>query len=76
MPKRGCTLSFTEDSTACPADVFTYFPYRSRVGKVKEDVKEEVKEAYDATKAYTQEQIQAFREQTETRLAKYKKQGS
>jgi DNA repair exonuclease SbcCD ATPase subunit len=38
----------------------------------KEDVKEEVKEAYDATKAYTQEQMQAFREETETRLAEYK----
>ena len=32
------------------------------------------KEAYDATKAYTQEQMQAFREQTETRLAEYKKE--
>ena len=31
------------------------------------------KEAYDATKAYTQEQMQAFLEQTETRLAEYKK---
>ena len=40
----------------------------------KEDVKKEVKEAYDATKAYTQEQMQAFREQTETRLAEYKKE--
>ena len=38
----------------------------------KEDVKEEVEEAYDATKFYTQEQIQAFREATETRLAEYK----
>ena len=38
----------------------------------KEDVKEEAKEAYDATKAYTQEQMQAFREQTETRLAESK----
>ena len=37
----------------------------------KEDVKKEAKEAYDATKAYTQEQMQAFREQTETRLAEY-----
>jgi len=40
----------------------------------KEDVKKEVKEAYDATKAYTQEQMQAFREQTETRLAEYKEE--
>ena len=40
----------------------------------KEDVKKEVKEAYDATKAYTLEQMQAFREQTETRLAEYKKE--
>ncbi len=40
----------------------------------KEDVKKEVKEAYDATKAYTQEQMQAFREQTETRLSEYKKE--
>jgi uncharacterized coiled-coil DUF342 family protein len=38
----------------------------------KEDVKEEVKQAYDATKAYSQEQMQAFREETETRLAEYK----
>jgi len=40
----------------------------------KEDVKKKAKEAYDATKAYTQEQMQAFREQTETRLAEYKKE--
>ena len=40
----------------------------------KEDVKKEVKEAYDTTKAYSQEQMQAFREQTETRLAEYKKE--
>ena len=40
----------------------------------KEDVKKEAMEAYDATKAYTQEQMQAFREQTETRLAEYKKE--
>ena len=38
----------------------------------KEDVKKEAKEAYDATKAYTQEQVQAFREQTETRLIEYR----
>jgi membrane-associated HD superfamily phosphohydrolase len=40
----------------------------------KEDGKKEVKEAYDATKAYTHEQIQVFREQTETRLAEYNKE--
>jgi len=40
----------------------------------KEDVKKEVKEAYDATKAFTQEQMQDFLEQTETRLAEYKKE--
>ena len=40
----------------------------------KEDVKQEANEAYDATKAYTQEQMQAFREQTEARLAEYKKE--
>ena len=40
----------------------------------KEDVKKEAKEAYDATKAHTQEQMQAFWEQTEARLAEYKKE--
>ena len=40
----------------------------------KEDVKKEAKEAYDATKAFTQEQMQDFLEQTETRLAEYKKE--
>ena len=39
----------------------------------KEDVKKEAKEAYDTTKAYTQEQMQAFREQTAARLAEYEK---
>jgi DNA anti-recombination protein RmuC len=39
----------------------------------KQDVKKEVKQAYDATKAYTQEQMQAFREQTAARLAEYEK---
>jgi uncharacterized protein HemX len=39
----------------------------------KEDVKKEAKEAYDTTKAYTQEQMQAFREQTEAKLAEYEK---
>jgi len=37
----------------------------------KEDVKKEAKEAYDATKAYTQEQMQAFRKQMETKLNEY-----
>jgi uncharacterized protein YlxW (UPF0749 family) len=40
----------------------------------KEDVKKEAKEAYDTTKAYTLEQMQAFREQTESRLAEYEKE--
>jgi uncharacterized phage infection (PIP) family protein YhgE len=39
-----------------------------------EDVKKEAKEAYDTTKAYTKEQMEAFREQTEARLAEYKKE--
>jgi DNA-binding transcriptional regulator GbsR (MarR family) len=39
----------------------------------KEDVKKDVKQAYDTTKAYTQEQMQAFREQAEARLAEYEK---
>ena len=39
----------------------------------KEDVKKEAKEAYDTTKTYTQEQMQAFREQTAARLAEYEK---
>jgi F0F1-type ATP synthase membrane subunit b/b' len=39
----------------------------------KEDVKEEVREAYEATKVYTLEQMQTFREQTKARLAEYKK---
>jgi chromosome segregation ATPase len=40
----------------------------------KEDVMKETKEAYDATKAYTQEQMQAFRKKTETKLAEYDKE--
>ena len=40
----------------------------------KEGVKKEAKEAYDTTKAYTQEQMQAFREKVETRLAEYEKE--
>jgi F0F1-type ATP synthase membrane subunit b/b' len=39
-----------------------------------EDVKKEAKEAYDTTKAYTQAQIQAFQEQTESKLAEYEKE--
>jgi len=39
----------------------------------KEDVKKEAKEAYDTTKAYTQEEMKAFREQMETRFAESKK---
>jgi len=39
----------------------------------KEDVKQEVKQAYVATKTYTQEQMQAFREQTEARLSECEK---
>jgi TolA-binding protein len=39
----------------------------------KENVKKEAKEAYDTTKAYTQEQIQAFQQQTETKLTEYEK---
>ncbi len=38
-----------------------------------QDVKKEAKEAYDTTKAYTQEQIQAFQQETEDKLAQYKK---
>jgi hypothetical protein len=39
----------------------------------KDDVKKEVKKAYDATKAYTEEQMQAFRKQMENRLDGYGK---
>jgi len=39
----------------------------------KEDVEQEVKEAYNAAKAYTQEQIQSFQEEKESKLAEYKK---
>jgi chromosome segregation ATPase len=38
----------------------------------KEDVGQKTKDAYDATKTYTLEKMQAFREQTETRLGEYK----
>ena len=48
-------------------------PTQSQTAAVStDDVKQGVKQAYDATKAYTQEQMQAFREQTETRLIEYK----
>ncbi|MDQ1336664.1 MAG: hypothetical protein QG552_3614 [Thermodesulfobacteriota bacterium] len=40
----------------------------------KDDVKKEAKEAYHATKAYTQEQMQAVRKQMETRLDDYGKE--
>ena len=40
----------------------------------KQDVKQDVKQAYDITKAYTQEQMQAFREQAEARLSEYEKE--
>jgi len=39
----------------------------------KEDVTKEVKEAYSSAKAYTEEQMQAFREQTEIRLSEFGK---
>lgn len=40
----------------------------------KEDVGQKAMETYDATKAYTIEQMQAFRVQAETRLGEYKKE--
>lgn len=40
----------------------------------KQDVKNKVGEAYDATKTYTQEQMQAFMKQTEARLEEYEKE--
>jgi archaellum component FlaC len=39
-----------------------------------EDVKKEAKEAYNTAKAYTKEQMQAFREQTEIKLNEYKEE--
>jgi predicted RNase H-like nuclease (RuvC/YqgF family) len=39
-----------------------------------DDVKKEAKEAYEATKAYTQEQMQTIRKQMETRLDEYGKE--
>ena len=38
-----------------------------------EDVKKETKEAYETTKGYTRDQIQAFREQMNTKLMDYGK---
>jgi len=48
-------------------------PQSKTEGVSKEDVKQETKEAYEATKAYTQEQVEAFRQATETKLAEYDK---
>jgi len=48
-------------------------PQSKAEGVSKEDVKQETKEAYEATKAYTEEQVQAFRQATETKLAEYDK---
>ncbi|MDA8137596.1 MAG: hypothetical protein M0036_02980 [Desulfobacteraceae bacterium] len=39
----------------------------------KEDVKQQAKEAYNTTKAYTQEQMQAFLTETQTKFAQYEK---
>ncbi len=39
-----------------------------------DDVKKEARDAYEATKAYTQEQMQAVREQMETKLDEYGKE--
>lgn len=44
---------------------------KAEEGVSKEEVKQEAKEAYEATKAYTQEQVQAFRQATEAKLAEY-----
>ena len=45
---------------------------QSKSGTVSgEDVKKEAKEAYETTKAYTQEQMQAVRKQMETKLDEY-----
>ena len=46
-------------------------PQSKTEGVSKEEVKEETKEAYEATKAYTEEQVQAFRQATEAKLAEY-----
>jgi len=48
---------------------------QSKSGTVSsDDVKKEAKEAYEATKAYTQEQMQAVRKQMETKLDEYGKE--
>jgi len=39
-----------------------------------EDVKKEAKEAYDAAKGYTQEQMQAFRDHAELKLDQYSRE--
>lgn len=46
-------------------------PRSKAEGVSKGDVKQETKEAYEATKVYTQEQLQAFRQATETKLGEY-----
>jgi len=47
----------------------------SKPGTVSsDDVKKEAREAYEATKTYTQEQMQAVREQMETKLDEYGKE--
>ncbi len=48
-------------------------PQSAAEGVSREDVTQETKEAYEATKAYTQEQVQAFRQAMETRLGEYDK---
>ena len=48
---------------------------QSKSGTVSgDDVKKEAKEAYDATKAYTQEQMQAVRNELEAKLDEYGKE--
>ncbi len=46
-------------------------PESKAEGVSKENVKQETKEAYEATKAYTQEQIQSFRQAMDTKLGEY-----
>ncbi len=46
-------------------------PQDEAEGVSREEVKQETKEAYKATKAYTQEQVQAFRQATEAKLGAY-----
>ena len=48
---------------------------QSKSGTVSSDnVKKEAKEAYEATKAYTQEQMQTIRKQMQTKLDEYGKE--